>query len=58
MHLMEFCWGDGIEAAAMDVRLTVFDFSEVDVVTFGADDVDFVEVGFVVPRDDLVTVGF
>ena len=55
---MEFCWGDGIEAAAMDVRLTVFDFSEVDVVTFGADDVDFVEVGFVVPRDDLVTVGF
>lgn len=42
----------------MDGRFTVFDFGEVDFVVFGADNINFIKVGFVVSRDDGVTFGF
>ena len=47
-HLVLFGFGDGVEAIAVDGGLAVFDFGEVDFIVFDADDVDFVEVGFVV----------
>ncbi len=40
----------------MDGRFTVFDFGEVDMVGFSADDVNFVEIGFVVAFDDSMAV--
>lgn len=42
----------------MGVRFAVFDFGEINAVTFGRNDVDFVEMSFVVASDDGVTMLF
>lgn len=42
----------------MEVGLAVFDFGEIDMVVFGADDVDFVEESLMVAGDDGVAVSF
>ena len=42
----------------MESGFAVFDFGKVDMVVFGADDVDFVKIGFVVLFDDGVSVLF
>lgn len=36
----------------MSTRFAVFDFSEVNVIIFSGDEVDFVEFGFVIFGDD------
>ncbi len=56
MHLLQLGGGDSIEAGAVNNRLAVFDFGEVDFVVFYTNDVDFVEVSFVVAGDDSVAV--
>ena len=55
-HLILLGCSDGIKTVAVDSGFAVFDFSEVDVVVFGGDEVDFVKVGFVVSGDNGVTV--
>ena len=40
----------------MDGIMTVFYFCKIDVLIFNRNDVDFVEVGFVVPGDDGVAM--
>lgn len=57
-HLLKFFLGDDVERGATVGVFAVFDFCEVDFVAFGRDDVDFVELGFVVTSDDAVAVGF
>ena len=56
MHLVLFLFGDGIQWGAVEIVFAVFYFSEVDMVAFGTDEVDFVEFGFVVLCDDGVTL--
>ena len=58
MHLVLFLFGDGIQWGAVEIVFAVFYFSEVDVVAFGADEVDFVEFGFVVLCDYFVALLF
>ena len=47
---------DHTKLGAVEGRFAVFDFGKVDMVVFGANDVDFVEVSFVVAGDDSVAV--
>lgn len=56
LHLVLFGGGDSVEAVAMVWTSTVFYLSEVDIVIFSTDDINFVEIGFVVAGDDLVAV--
>lgn len=56
VHLGELFWSDGGEGCAVIGGFAVFDFCKVDVTAFDGDEVDFVEVGFVVVGDDGVAV--
>ncbi len=51
---LTFCFSDGVERSAMEARFAIFDFSKVDMIIFGADEVDFVKESFVVFFDDLM----
>ena len=55
-HLLLFFKCDGIYWGTVEAGFTVFDFGEVDVIAFGADEVDLVEGSFVVLFDDAVAV--
>ena len=56
LHLVLFGGGDSVEAVAMVWTSTVFYLSEVDIAILSTNDIDFVEIGFVVAGDDLVAV--
>ena len=55
-HFLKFFWRDSVETAAMEGGFTIFDFSKIDFVIFGRNDVDFVEKGFVVSSYNVVAV--
>ena len=57
-HLLEFFLGDHVERGAAGLVFAVFDLGEVDFVTQSRDNVDFVELGFVVAGDDLVALAY
>ena len=56
VHLLQLGGGDGVEAGAVKRGFAVFDFGEEDVVVFYGDEVDFVEMGFVVLFDESVAL--
>ena len=56
MHAAEFILVYNVEAGAAEGGFAIFDFGEVNVVGFDGYEVDFVEVGFVILGDDLMTV--
>ena len=58
MHSVLFVGGDSVEWGAVMIGFAVFDFGEVNVVVLNTDEVDFVEVGFVVSGYDGVAVLF
>ena len=55
---MELVGRYDFKAGAMDIVVAMFDLGEIDVIVFDGDDVDFVEVGFVVFGDDSVAMLF
>ena len=56
MHSVLFFCSDSSKRRAVRIGLAVFDFGEVDIIIFSRDEVDFVEMSFVVVFDDGVTV--
>ena len=56
VHPLEFLWRDSVETAAVKGGFTIFDFSKIDVVSLGRNDVDFVEKGFVISSYNVVAV--